>query len=405
MTDEPQDALAGSAPAGGGARHARDAARGETGRPLEIAVVGVSVSAIDGVRDHATLLAEALGRENVSSTLHWMRRSQSSLRDSRSEFRRWASELSRELQRSRPDAILLHYSVFSYSHRGLPVFVRPFLSSLRETRIPVVSVLHEYAYAWELGGWRGSIWALTQRVVLVDVIRSSTAVLATADFRAEWLASRPWLPTRPVAFAPVFSNLPPPTGVIARPAPARVVGLFGLTIHGATSSIVLDAMRELVQRGVDVELTLLGAGGHESAAGQAWLAQARTRGIEQHLSFSGTLPAQELSDALAGCDVLLSAFTPGPSSRKTTLAASLASGRPVVAIAGPRGWSELIESGSISVVDPTAGALADAVGALLDDDEQRDSLGARGRSFAEARMGVRRTAEVVGTLLADIVGA
>ena len=68
------------------------------------------------------------------------------------------------------------------------------------------------------------------------------------------------------------------------------------------------------------------------------------------LSFSGPLPAQDLSDELAACDLLLFADDPGPSSRKGTLAASLASARPVIAIDGPQGWSELAEAGAVRVV-------------------------------------------------------
>ncbi|MGD0452049.1 MAG: glycosyltransferase family 4 protein [Solirubrobacteraceae bacterium] len=367
-----------------------------------VAVVGVSVSEICGVRDHATLLADALTSEDVSCSMLWMRRSQSSRAASRSEFRAWTHELAAELQSSRPDAVVLHYSVFSYSHRGLPIFVRPVLSALQSTRIPVVVVLHEFAYAWMYGGWRGNVWALTQRVALIDVMRTSAAVLVTTDIRARWLASRPWLPQRPVAFAPVFSNLPAPSARPRRDAPARVIGLFGYSYQGAETSLVLDAVHELAQRGLDVQLRLLGSGGRASTAGQAWLQAARTRDVEHRLSFSGTLSAQELSDALAGCDVLLSAFTPGPSSRKGTLAASLASGSPVVAIDGPRGWSELVESGAIRVVEPTSRALAGAVAELLADEGMREALGARGRAFAEQRMGVARTAQVLRTLLDEL---
>ncbi len=367
-----------------------------------IAVVGVSVSEICGVRDHATLLADALARDEVSCSMLWLRRRQSSRAASREEFRAWTRELASELESSRPDAILLHYSVFSYSHRGLPIFVHPVLSTLHGTRVPVVAVLHEFAYAWMYGGWRGNVWALTQRAALIDVMRVSAAALVTTDVRARWLASRPWLPRRPVAFAPVFSNLPAPSARAQPAGPAHVIGLFGYSYQGAETSLVLDALRELQQRGLDVQLRLLGSGGRASTAGQAWLHAARTRGVERRLSFSGTLSAQELSDALAECDVLLSAFEPGPSSRKGTLAASLASGSPVVAIDGPRGWSELVESGAIRVVEPTARALADAVAALLADEHARAALGAQGRAFAERSMGVARTAQAVRAMLEEL---
>jgi glycosyltransferase involved in cell wall biosynthesis len=151
-----------------------------------------------------------------------------------------------------------------------------------------------------------------------------------------------------------------------------------------------------------VELSLLGAPGPSSAAGESWLAAARSRGLTDALSFSGALPAQALSDSLSACDVLLFADTSGPSSRKTTLAASLASGRPLVAIDGRRRWSELVRSDAARVVAPTPDALADAVGELLADEGGREALGASGREFAEREMSVAGTAEAYIALLADL---
>jgi glycosyltransferase involved in cell wall biosynthesis len=127
------------------------------------------------------------------------------------------------------------------------------------------------------------------------------------------------------------------------------------------------------------------------------------RGVAHGLSFSGTLSPQDLSDALAACDVLLSAEPTGPTSRKTTLAASLASGRPVVALDGPRRWSELIRSDAALVVPPTAAALADATGDLLEDEGRRIALGARGSAFAKQMMSVEGSAEIVARLLEDVV--
>ncbi len=301
--------------------------------------------------------------------------------------------------------MLLHYSVFSYSHRGLPLFVRPTLSALHGSRIPLVTVLHEFAYPWRRAGLHGSAWALSQRALLIEVMRASAAAVVTIDTRADWLASRAWLPRRPVAFAPVFSNLPPPA---VRPRPDRqtpVIGLFGYSHEGAAISLVLDAVRLLEDRGRGVELMLLGAPGRSSAVGEAWLAAARTRAITHALSFSGTLAAQDLSDALAACDVMLFADSSGPSSRKTTLAASLASGRAVVAIDGPHSWSELIQAQAVHVVQPTSDALASGLDTLLGDEGLRQALGARGRVFAERQMGVARSARVVAGLLDDVLTA
>jgi glycosyltransferase involved in cell wall biosynthesis len=167
---------------------------------------------------------------------------------------------------------------------------------------------------------------------------------------------------------------------------------------------VLDALRSLQERGVAAKLMLLGSPGRASAAGESWLQGARTRGLPPP-GFSGFLTAQDLSNALARCDILLSAETAGPTSRKTTLAASLASGSAVVALDGPRRWSTLIRSEAALVVEPTANALADALAGLLEDDARREALGARGRAFAGRAMGVQNNAGIVARLLEDVVSA
>jgi glycosyltransferase involved in cell wall biosynthesis len=372
-------------------------------RPLKTLAVGMSVSATCGVRAHAGLLAQALGGEEVSCSLHWLSRGEDSLPSARSEVLAWTRELAVELDGANIDAILLHYSVFAWSYRGLPFFVHPTLAVLRRSGIPVISVMHELVYPWRIGGLRGKVWALSQRALLIEVMRASSAVVATADFRIDWLASRRWLPKREAALAPVFSNLPVPTLEQRRQRRGGVVGLFGYSYEGAAVSLVLDALALLVAQGVEVQLVLLGAPGRSSAAAREWLARASERGVERALSFSGSLPAQELSNALAECDVLLFVGAHGPSSRKGTLAGSLASGRPVVALDGPRRWSELTQAEAVYVVKPSPAALAEGVRALLADEGLREALGARGRAFAQERMGVARTAKALRMLLDGIV--
>lgn len=373
------------------------------GRPLQAAGIGMSTSPICGVRDHAVLLAAGLSRENVSCSLHWLWRADQSILAGRSQIRAWTRGLSAELEAAQPDALLLHYSVFAFSYRGVPLFVAPTMSALRGLGIPLITLLHEYAYPWRRGGVRGTVWASSQRALLLDVMRSSSAVVVTAAFRAEWLTSRSWLPQRRVVVAPVFSNLPPSTASASPDRDSHVVGLFGYAYEGAAASLILDAMSLLKDRGVGVQLILLGAPGRSSGAAEAWLGAAQTRGVTDLLLFSGTLAAQDLSDALATCDILLSAESTGPTSRKTTLAASLASGRAVVALDGPRRWPELIASEAALVVPSTADALADAIAGLLEDRGRRETLGARGRAFAQRMMSVERSAEVAARLLENVV--
>jgi glycosyltransferase involved in cell wall biosynthesis len=385
-------------------------ARGDAGPsvrgPLRLAVVGLSIRDQCGVHDHGRLLGEALARAGATVSHHWLtRRELDRLGPARVEIDEWASRLTGALTAERPDAIILHYSVFSYAHKGVPVFVRPVLAALRPLGVPLLNVMHEFAYPWRYGGWRGLVWAVTQRVVLRRLVAASDAIVVTADFRASWLRSRRWLADRPVVVAPVFSNLPPPPTGAARDqavAGTAAVGLFGFSYQGAAVALVLDAVRLLRREGRDVRLRLLGAPGADSEAGRTWRQGAAARGIAEAVWFSGPLPAADLSNELAGCAVLLFADAAGPTSRKGSLAGALASGRPVVAIDGPLTWPALVDAGAVRIAAPSAAALAAAVSALLDDGPEREALGVRGRAFYEREMDVERTATAARELLARI---
>jgi glycosyltransferase involved in cell wall biosynthesis len=385
-------------------------------RTVRVASVGVSTAAICGVRDHGSLLAAALQREGYECSTHWLDRDGESLRAGRAQMGEWTRRLPAELAAAHADAVLLHYSVFAYSYRGLPLFVHPVLAALRRAQLPLVTILHEFVYPWRRDGPRGTAWAVSQRALLVNVMRASDAVVTTTDFQAKWLSSRSWLARRPVAVAPVFSNLPAPGAALASASPAAeppsstperdgaTIGLFGYGYGPATAALVAGALRLLQDRGMHARLKLLGAPGRDSPAGRSWLLAAREAGLAQEPGFSGWLDAQQLSDALAACDVLLFVDPIGPNSRKTTLAASLASGRPVVAIDGPRRFGELAEAGAAEIVAPQARAVADALAGLLADPGSGERLAARGRAFAERSMSAARAARTIAGLLRDVAG-
>lgn len=363
---------------------------------MRLATVGMSIGEVSGMRDHARLLAEGLEHAGVASPLHWLVHGGGPARMLGSRVAGWAGGLPAQLQEDGAEGVLLHYASFAYSYRGVPLLLAPVLGALRRSRLPSLALIHELAYPWrrEL---RGAAWALSQRAALVPLIGSSAAVIVTTDFSARWLCSRRWLARRPLAVAPVFSNLPEPSPQV-KPQPGRL-GLFGYAYDGASSPVVLDALALLRSRGSGARLVLLGAPGADSEAGAQWAAQARARGVAELLSFSGRLPPQELSDELARCEALLCVALLGPTSRKGTLAASLASGRPVVALDGPRTWSELVSADALRVVAREPGALAGELSTLLADEALREQLGARGRGFHEQRMAVRHTVARVVELM------
>jgi len=386
-----------------------DGTAGPAGRdgwaPARIAVVGMSEPWPCGMRDHGLLLAEQLEREGIRCSRHWLERTRPGLRGTLAEGRAWASPLPAQIAAAEAEAIVVHYSCFASSYRGVPVLVRPLARALRRSGLLVVAVLHELFYPFGRDGARGLLWASTQRVALVELMRSVDAAIATTEARHEQLVRARWLPRRPAAFAPVFSNLPSPgAGGPGSQAERAVVGMFGFRQDGS-QELALQALRTLKDRGRPTELRLIGSPGSDSPAAETWRARALELGIERELTFTGLLDPQPLSDALASVQLLLFVDPPGPTSRKGTLAGSLASGTPVLALDGPATWPELRRRQALRIVPRDAAALAGGIESLLDDPAERAELGARGRSFANTEMGLARTAATVRELLGALVAS
>lgn len=370
-------------------------------KPL-VLVAGASSGEVCGVRDHAQILSGGLAEVGFDPVVEW---GDFSSQPAAAEVDAWLRRVEARVQREHPDVILFHYSVFTLAWRGIPVHALTVTHRLAHLGLPVVMLLHEYAYPWRRRGWRGVAWAISQRLALWFVVSRAAALIVTTPQRAEWIASRRWLPRRPVAVAPVFSNLPPAQLLHTSTRAGIRLGLFGYGHEAVPLPMLLDALSALRQTTPEARLLLLGAPGPDSASGRHVLALARQRGLADVLDFTGVLPAQDLSDSLAACDVLLFTDTDGPSSRKTTLAASLASGRPVVALDGPNTWRDLVRGQAIELVRPTATALAETVGQLLADRSAADALGGRGRAFVDRNMSVDRAAAIVLSVVREVVAA
>jgi glycosyltransferase involved in cell wall biosynthesis len=367
---------------------------------IRVATVGMSFREPCGVRDHAVALADAMSSDELACELLWLKREERSLPRARQEVQGWLETLGGYIRAISPQVTLLHYSVFSYSQQGVPLFVPSMMRVLRRAGVPMIVMLHEFAFPWTADGMRGKVWAITQRAALIEVMRASRSAVVTTDARAQWLASRRWLPQRQTVVVPVFSNMPlPSTTPHAVVHDSPTIALFGYSYGSATVRLVLDAIALIRRRGTNAELHLLGAPGPSSSTGREWVCAARERGMSDVLSFSGILSAQALADRLAACDVLVFADPVGPTSRKGTLAAALCSGRPVVAVAGSQTWPTLVEQDAVTVVAPSAARIAEVLSAFLGDTELCAAVGARGRDFADRHMSVASAASAVRGLV------
>jgi glycosyltransferase involved in cell wall biosynthesis len=358
---------------------------------LRVLVVGASSSRICGVRDYARVTSDAMRDHGATVSHYWWERDGSAgARSTVGGAGRFFAGLREAIHQDRPDVVLWHYSVFTWGRHGIPFLAPRMARELRRSGLPAAAVLHEFAFPIGEGGARGTIWALAHRAVLRRVWRALVCVIVTTEEREGWLQSRRWLARRPTRFLPVCSGLPAPRQVVDAGV-GRTVGIFGFTVDESLVDEAIAALVRLRQGGIADRLVLIGAPGARSSAGDMWRKVAARRAFER-VEFTGVLEPDELSATLASVDVVLFLDRSGPTSRKTTLAAALATGSPVVATDGPRRWQRLVDERAVLVTQPNARDLAAALQTLLADETARRSQGWGGARFYGRWMAADRLA-------------
>lgn len=364
-----------------------------------VVVVGISQDLTCGVRDHARRLSAALEQTGVRITTVW----HTVPAGDSPRLTQLANEVLQRWREERADAILLHYSVFSFSWHGVPIGMPGFAARLRLLGAPIVLFAHELAYPWRQRGWRGAVHAVTQRIALVPLLAASTSVVLTTPDRVHWLRTRRWLPNRLLSFAPVFSTIDPyELGPDVEQEPCRV-GLFSFSADAPTAHLVTAAVADVAELVPEVHLVLIGAPGPASLAGQQWQGAAAV--TRCRLSFTGIGDETEVSRQIAACALIAFPDPSGPTTRRTSLAAALAHGKPVIALRGSQVWEEFVDSEVLAIVAPNRGALAAEVRRLLGDRVARVELGLRAREFYENRLSVQSTATTVMRTIQEAISA
>lgn len=355
-------------------------------------VAGRSTTSICGVRDYGAVLAQALRERGWKIRLRWEESADPRLRAGT----RLLQGVLAEIGDAEASVLVLNYSVFAFSYKGVPLGVPALARRLRNCGLPVVLVAHELAYPWGRRGLVGLIHAIAQRMALVPLVRACSALVVTTEERAEWLRSRWWLMRRPVTVAPVCSNLP--TGArFPPPAAGNRVAMFGYDRDRRIIGLVCAAVSRCRSDPAPT-VVLVGGPGAQSTCAARWREGAKRHGCT--LEFTGVLAPEALAEVLARSEVVLFADRQGPTSRRGTLAAALALGCCVLAVAGPDTWSDLVEAGAVVAVEARPAALAGRLEQLLADPVLRASVGQRGAAFYATRM----SPEVVGAAIDRAVG-
>jgi glycosyltransferase involved in cell wall biosynthesis len=271
--------------------------------------------------------------------------------------------------------VLLQYNPFRYGRWGFAPQLLIDVQRYRRDGRRIAVMVHE---AWlDVTSWRTAVMGSWQRLQLRTLVGQVDAVMTSTEAIARALGPR-------AVHVPVSANIVPvqsDAGTARATAGSEgsfTVGLFGRDHPSRALDYAEDAIALLAKACGPRHLAVLNLGADAPAI-------STPTGV--HVFRPGEQTPDELSASISAIDLMLLPFLDGVSTRRSTLMAALAHGRPVLGLEGKNTDRILRDAdGALALTpvgDPAAYALT-AV-ALLRDDQLRAGFGAGGRRLYEER--------------------
>lgn len=299
------------------------------------------------------------------------------------------------------DLIHIQYPTWAF-RRSLSIPLLPGLLRLMQRR-PVVVTMHEVSHCHPLN-----------RLRLIPIAYSASAVTATTEEDSRWLATRlPGLGKR-IAHIPIGAFIEPSLRPdYDRIRQRRELGItddeiavchFGFVLRNKLLEHLLPAARAAIDSGARIRLVFMS--GFERTEGEygAQIRQMiRELGLSQHVSETGYVQPGDVSRFISACDIAVLLFRDGASFRRSSMLTVMAHGLPVISYRGATPPAGLRDADNIVLVetDDIAG-IADRMLKLCNDAHLRRRIGEAGRKTADAFSWpsiARRTAELYQRLL------
>jgi glycosyltransferase involved in cell wall biosynthesis len=198
-----------------------------------------------------------------------------------------------------------------------------------------------------------------------------------------------------------------PNGVVFGPVPPRrpegFVAAVGRINDWKGHDVLIRAVAELRQRGVDIEARIAGdpyPGDEQQLVELEDLAA--TLAVDDRVQFLGYV--QDIADLMSRASVFVAPST-RPEPFGIALLDALAAGVPCVASA-PGGPREMIRDGETGLLVPSGDvtALADAIESLVLDRSRAESMGTAAAGDVRMRFSIDHTARRVGEVYAEVLG-
>jgi glycosyltransferase involved in cell wall biosynthesis len=302
--------------------------------------------------------------------------------------------LRREL-RALPDdtRILVQWVPTAFGWRMLNLPFALMLFGLRGRRLD----LYVHETGWEISSretMRRALAGVVHRLMTWLAARSARHAFVTVpawQSRLSFLGAHGLPPDEEATWVPIPSNVPDHAdssrvaelrrALLAGGRQRVVVGHFG-TFGRFHTGLMPHVVSRILDEGADRKMLLVGRGG---GALRDEIVAARPE-LATRIVATGGLAPEEVSVHLAACDVLVQPFDDGASSRRGSLMAGVALGRPVIANRGRNTEDVWAEERAIHLTESAAPhALAGALTKLLADPALCDRLSASARRLYAER--------------------
>ena len=227
--------------------------------------------------------------------------------------------------------IFLQYSPPAFVTADLPKLLSN-LSRLRARGVPIVTTVHEYWSPATLSLKR-AVWRWLCKRALAAVAARSSRLVATTPYAARFLAESGIPGAKDAAIVPVGSGIPSSAGSESaggRAGDGRsavTIAMFGQP--AIFDRVVVLAMAQwIAQQSPRPRWIWNGRSADEM---RAWW---RELGAPEVVEFHGGQPAADVAQLLSQADLAVAVYDDGASTRRSSLAAIVASGLPIVALDG-----------------------------------------------------------------------
>jgi glycosyltransferase involved in cell wall biosynthesis len=296
-----------------------------------------------------------------------------------------------ELADAEARGIFLQYYPNAFATKALPRLLS-LMSKLRARGVPIVTTVHEY-WPPASSSLKRAVWRVLCKQTLKAVAKRSSHLVTTTPYASGHLIRSGIAPAAKFSVIPVPTNIP----AVARGASARAPALvmFGQP-YVLDRAVVLGLARWMETRSPRPRWIWIARSVAEMKKFWAEI------GAPDVIEFHGELPAAAVSALIAQGTVGLGVYDDGVSTRRTTLTALLAHGRPIVGLDGRYTDGRLRDSGAF-VLSPLldAPALIANVQRVLDDADLRASLGAAASRLHDQDLAWPRVAQQYLSALRD----